>query len=49
MADPLASVVVVSWGSEPRISACLTPLCQETYTTVEVLRVQGQQAGQDRR
>jgi len=37
--DPLASVIILGWGGEPCITACLRALRRQTYPVVEVLVV----------
>jgi len=39
MTDPLASVIILGWGGEPYIGACLSALRRQTYPTREVIVV----------
>jgi GT2 family glycosyltransferase len=39
MADPLASVIILGWGGEPYITACLSALRRQTYPALEILVV----------
>jgi GT2 family glycosyltransferase len=39
MTDPLASVIILGWGGEPYISACLSALRRQTYPALEVIVV----------
>jgi len=39
MTEPLASVIVLGWGGEPYISACLSALRRQTYPTRELIVV----------
>ncbi|MBN1140007.1 MAG: glycosyltransferase family 2 protein [Anaerolineae bacterium] len=39
MTDALASVIILGWGGEPYIAACLEALRRQTYPAVEVLVV----------
>jgi GT2 family glycosyltransferase len=39
MADPLASIIILGWGGEPYIAACLAALRRQTYPAMEVIVV----------
>ena len=39
MTDPLASVIILGWGGEPYIGACLSALRRQTYPAREVIVV----------
>jgi len=39
MTDPLASVIILGWGGEPYIGACLSALRRQTYPALEVIVV----------
>ena len=39
MADPLASIIILGWGGEPYIAACLAALRRQTYPAIEVIVV----------
>lgn len=39
MSDPLASIVILGWGSEPYIATCLAALRNQTYTNHEIIVV----------
>lgn len=49
MADPLASIIVLGWGGEAYIAACLAALQRQTCPALETALLQDRQVGQDRR